>query len=176
MKYEKNQYTDGFSYCSLLIAGAFIYWGINTLRSFSWIGLLWLAIGFSIFSGQYYALTNRGKLRNIVLTEFSNKSNITVEEIETKTGISRKDIKAIIMDLKGSGKLRGTFSSQTGEMQLAAIPIVKHSETTVSTPTEAPTHMHQEELGGKKFCNQCGTQIPENEVAKFCPYCGSSLD
>ena len=173
MKYEKNQYTDGFSYCSLLIAGAFIYWGINTLRGASWIGFLWLVIGLSIFSGQYYALTNRGKLRNIVLSEFNNKPNVTVEEIETKTGISRKDIKAIILDLKGSGKLRGSFSSETGEMQMVILPTVTTSE---SISHETPTPAANEEMGAKKFCNQCGTHIPENEVAKYCPYCGSSLE
>ncbi|MHA1673692.1 MAG: zinc ribbon domain-containing protein [Promethearchaeota archaeon] len=175
MKYEKNQYTDGFSYCSLLIAGAFIYWGINTLRGASWIGFLWLVIGFSIFSGQYYALANRGKLRNIVVSEFNKKPNVTVEEIEIETGISRRDIKAIIMDLKGSGKLRGTFSSQTGEMQMAAMSSANYSESTESISSESTAPTPQEEMGSKKFCNQCGTQIPENEVAKFCPYCGSSL-
>ncbi len=175
MKYEKNQYTDGVSYCTLVIAGAFIYWGINNLRVGSWIGFLWLFIGISIFSGQYYALTNRGKLRNIVLAEFNKKPNVTVEEIEIETGISRKDIKAIIMDLKGSGKLRGTFSSQTGEMQLAAMPDVKHFTPAAHVSPEAPIPAPQEEMGSKKFCNQCGTQIPENEVAKYCPYCGSSL-
>ena len=98
-----------------------------------------------------------------------------MEEIEIETGISRKDIKAIIMDLKGSGKLRGTFSSQTGEMQLAAMPDVKPFQPSEQISHERPIPAPQEEIGSKKFCNQCGTQIPENEVAKFCPYCGSSL-
>lgn len=172
MKYEKNQYTEGFSYCSLVIAGAFLYWGITSLVAQSWIGLLWLGIGLSILSGQYYALTNRKKLRNIILAEFAKKPNITIEEIQKNTGISFKDIKAIILDLKGSGELQGTFSSATGEMQLAAMPPTK---STMQPSMEQAEAVPAPEVATKKFCKQCGTQIHENEVAKYCPYCGSLL-
>jgi len=31
MKYEKNQYSDGFSICTLIIAGAFLWWGFAVM-------------------------------------------------------------------------------------------------------------------------------------------------
>jgi len=31
VKYERNQYSEGFSICALIIAGAFLYWGLAHL-------------------------------------------------------------------------------------------------------------------------------------------------
>ncbi len=168
MKYEKNQYTEGLSWCSLLIAGAFFFWGFNTLRERSWIGILWIGIGFSILSGQYYAFANRGKLKNIVLGEFSRNPNVSVNQIMQNTGISRKDVKAIILDLKGSGKLRGTFSPETGQMQTATVTIQ------TASPTPAPAMAERPEIT-KVFCKDCGTELGDEDGAKFCPYCGSQI-
>lgn len=167
MKYEKNQYSEGVSFCSLIIAGAFLFWGFNTLRdSFGWWGWILIAIGLSTLIGQIKAITNRSKLKNIVLTEITKNPNITQEEIAQHTSISRKDIKAIILDLKGSGALMGTFSSQTGQMQLASPPVQKNH------PQNIPVPEIREDL---KFCNECGTEINKEENAKFCPHCGSTL-
>ncbi|UYP44154.1 hypothetical protein NEF87_000439 [Candidatus Lokiarchaeum ossiferum] len=166
MKYEKNQYSEGVSFCSLVIAGAFLFWGFNNIRGGSWWGWILIAIGLSTLFGQIAAIKNRSKLKNIVLTEITKNPNITQEEIAQHTSISRKDIKAIILDLKGSGALMGTFSSQTGQMQLASPPVQKRP------PQDVPTPEVRSDL---KFCNECGTEINKDEHAKFCPHCGSVL-
>ncbi len=175
MKYEKNQYSEGFSYCSMIIGGAFLYWGISSLIDTSWIGLLWIGIALSIFSSQYYALANRSKLRRIVLNEFIRKPNVTLEEIQENTGISKKDIKAIVLDLRASGQLHGTFSETTGQMELALELLQGQNQ---SQPTSIQQSNAAEiEVNAPKllFCKECGTKITENVDAKYCPYCGSNL-
>jgi hypothetical protein len=167
MKYEKNSYVEGFSFCSLIIAGAFLYWGISGL----WVevgvwNIIQILIGLSILVGQFRAFTNKPKLRNVVLSEFTQNPNISIDEISRNTGISFKDIKAIIMDLKGSGQLRGTFSSTTGKMQLAEIQ--KQPEK-VSKVIETTTV-------DNRFCKECGTEIDKSNNAQFCPYCGSKIE
>ena len=155
MRYEKNQYSEGIQICSLIIAGAFIYWGFDDILTdpLFWT-IISLLIGFSILSSQIYAVTSRGKLRNVVKSEFSSNPSITVEQICSNTGFSRKDVKNIILDLKAEGWLRGKFSPTTGR---ASIP----------SPYEVPP--------GKKptFCMGCGTCVEDN--ATFCAYCGSQL-
>jgi len=164
MKYEKNQYSEGFSICGLIIAGAFMYWGFNTLINgwimgpwnLWWVGFILIAAGIGIISSQIYALTNRDKLRNIVKDEFQQNPNASIEEIATATGISTKDARAIVLDLKGRGDLRGKFSSETGQMK----PI----EITEQAP-EPPKG---------SFCSNCGTPV-NKESAVYCAYCGAKL-
>ncbi|MHA1775389.1 MAG: zinc ribbon domain-containing protein [Promethearchaeota archaeon] len=175
MKYEKNQYSEGFSYCSMIIGGAFLYWGISSLIGNSWIGLLWIGIALSIFSSQYYALTNRSKLRRIVLNEFISKPNVSLEEIQKKTGISKKDIKAIVLDLRGSGQLRGTFSETTGQMELAPELLTNLNQSQQNSLEQPIITESETNIPKALFCKECGTKITENVDAKYCPYCGSSL-
>lgn len=161
MKYEKNQYSDGFSICTLIIAGAFIWWGINGFinwgNGWEWWAFISTGIGLAILIGQIYALTNRNKLRNIVLTEFQENPEITVEDVSKSTGITIKDINAIVLDLKASGQLRAKFNSQTGQ--------VKHL-----LPPE------KEVVSGEqaKYCSNCGTPITK-ESAQYCAYCGAKI-
>ncbi|MFX0040301.1 MAG: zinc-ribbon domain-containing protein [Promethearchaeota archaeon] len=160
MKYEKNQYSEGFSICALIIAGAFLYWGITSLipwDAWSWWGFISLAIGIAILVGQIYALTNRSKLRSVILKEFQENPEITVEEVSRSTGISRKDIHAIILDLKASGQLVAKFNSSTGQIKHMSIPEKELS------PGERP-----------KYCSNCGTPITK-ETAQYCVYCGAQV-
>jgi hypothetical protein len=161
MKYERNQYSDGFSICALIIAGAFLYWGISSFipwHAWSWWGFISTGIGLAILIGQIYALTNRSKLRNVVLAEFQQNPEATVDDIVNITKISRKDVHAIILDLKASGQLAGKFSTTTGQIKHLSIP-----EKQVET----------EELA--KYCSNCGTPISKKETAKFCAYCGAQI-
>ena len=158
MKYEKNQYSESFSVCTLIIAGAFLYWGISTFitEGFThWWGYISTAIGIAILVGQILAIANRSKLRNVVLAEFQENPDASIEQVSMSTGISRKDIRAIILDLKANGGLRGDFSSETGQFKAAPI-----QETT---------------SGKEKYCPNCGTNITEDK-AKFCNYCGAEID
>ena len=163
MKYEKNQYSEGFSICGMIIAGGFLWWGFNTLfitmpTFWWWTGFIWLAIGIGIISSQIYALANRSKLRNIVKQEFIEKPNVSIEAIAANTGITTKDVKAIVLDLKASGDLRGKFSTKTGES--------KHVE--IKSPEEVPSKT------SGNYCPNCGTPISK-EAAVYCAYCGTKI-
>ena len=165
MKYEKNEYSEGFQICSWIIAAAFLYWGIDNLIKnllANWWGWILVAIGLSIAIDQIRRLNSRSKLRNIVKSEFSQNPNITIEEIYQNTGISHKDIKAIIMDLKGAGWLRGGFDSITGKASMV---------TSSPTATEKSLETKAGEI--PIFCPHCGTTTEQD--ASFCSYCGMKL-
>ena len=160
MKYEKNQYSEGFSVCSLIIAGAFLYWGISSFipwTNWSWWGFISTGIGIAILTGQIFAIANRSKLRRVVLAEFNANPQATVDEVSQSTGITRKDINAIILDLKASGQLRAKFNSKTGQMK------------NMSTPEQEAVSEEK-----SKFCSNCGTPITK-DTAQFCAYCGAQV-
>ena len=160
MKYEKNQYSDGFSICALIVAGAFFYWGITSFipwDRWSWWGFISTGIGIAILMSQIYAITNRSKLRNVILAEFQENPEATIEDISKSTGISRKDIHAIILDLKASSQLIGKFNTTTGQIKHLSIPekeVVSEERT--------------------KYCSNCGTPITK-ENAQYCAYCGAQI-
>lgn len=166
MKYSQNQYNQGFSICALIIAGMFFYWGISAFLNivwhfgFNWMGFVWFALGAAILGSQIAALVNRSKLRNIVLQEFRHNPNISVEDISANTGISVRDVRAIFLDLKADGMLRGQFSSSTGEAKSMEV-----------VPKLEKEPISQEK---SRYCSNCGTPI-ESENAAFCAYCGSKL-
>jgi len=161
MKYEKNQYSEGLSICALIIAGAFFWWGINEFINwgdgFEWWGFISIGIGIAILVGQIFAVTNKSKLRNVVLGEFKANPEATIEDVSKITGITEKDVQAIILDLKASGQLQAKFSSKTGQ--------IKHLTT-------AEGEVVAEEKA--KYCHNCGTPI-KKDVAQFCAYCGAKI-
>lgn len=166
MKYRKNQYTQGLNICGLIIAGILIYWGINDVlirplngEGFHWFGIVWLGIAAAILIGQIAAWVNRDKLRNAVLYEYEANPAATIEEVSNKTGITLRDVQAIVLDLKADGLLRGKFSSTTGEMI--------HAEV-VSGGQAVSTE------GNVKYCPNCGT-AKAKESAVFCSYCGTKF-
>ncbi|MHA1670475.1 MAG: hypothetical protein ACTSV5_07825 [Promethearchaeota archaeon] len=63
MKYGKIQYSEGVSICTLIIAGMFVYWGLNDLvikpltesKDVGWWGFIWLEIGLPIAVSQVAA-------------------------------------------------------------------------------------------------------------------------
>jgi hypothetical protein len=166
MKYEKNQYSEGVSICALIIAGILIYWGINDVlirpflgEGFHWFGIVWLGIAAAIIIGQVAIWVNRDKLRNAVLYEYEENPTATIEEVSSKTGITIRDVQAIVLDLKSRGLLRGKFSSSTGELI--------HAEV-------VKTGLSQTSEGNVKYCPNCGT-AKTKESAVFCSYCGSKF-
>jgi len=166
MKYKRNQYSEGVSICSFIIAGILIYWGINDIfvpiwafTLINWWGLVWFGIAAAIIIGQIAALANKSKLRNAVLYEYEEHPEATIEQIRQNTGISIRDVQAIVLDLKGKGLLRGKFSSTTGQLKHAEI--IKKPEGEVSE-------------GKVVYCPNCGT-AKVKESAIFCSYCGTKL-
>jgi len=166
MKYKRNQYSEGVSICSFIIAGILIYWGINDIfvpiwafTLINWWGLVWFGIAAAIIIGQIAALANKSKLRNAVLYEYEEHPEATIEQIRQNTGISIRDVQAIVLDLKGKGLLRGKFSSTTGQLKHAEI--IKKPQGEVSE-------------GKVVYCPNCGT-AKVKESAIFCSYCGTKL-
>ena len=166
MQYKRNQYTEGVSVCSFIIAGILIYWGTNDIfvhlfngLPINWWGLFWYAIAAAIIIGQLAAWANRSKLRNAVLYEYEEHPEATIDQISQSTGITMKDVQAIVLDLKADGLLRGKFSSTTGQMIHA--DVIKKPEGQVSE-------------GKVTYCPNCGT-AKVKESAVFCSYCGTKL-
>ncbi len=160
MKYIRNQFIIAGSFLwwgiTFIITGALLWWGI-TLLQWSWSGFLVIGIGVIILSSQIVAIANRSKLRRVVLQEFQTNPDASIEDVSMRTGISRKDVQAIILDLKASGQLIGKFSTKTGQ--------IKH----VSIQKEL---VSSEE--GRKYCHYCGTPISK-ESAQYCAYCGAKI-
>jgi hypothetical protein len=163
MKYTRHQYSEGFSICGLLIAGMFFYWGIDAfLRGFWsfgfhwWIGIFWIVIGSAILGAQIAALANRSKLRNIILEEFKANPEASIEEVAGRTGISIRDIQAIILDLRANGQLVGKFSRKTGQMK--------------------PVQIEGERIASEKakYCPNCGTPVKKDD-AMYCAFCGAKI-
>ena len=166
MKYKRNQYSEGVSVCSFIIAGILIYMGINDIFIHLWVGtlinwwgLVWFGIAAAIIIGQIAALANKSKLRNTVLYEYEEHPEATIEQISQSTGITIRDVQAIVLDLKSDGLLRGKFSSTTGQMTHA--DIIKKPQGEVSE-------------GKVVYCPNCGT-AKVKESAIFCSYCGTKL-
>ena len=151
MKYTKNQYSDGASFCALIIAGFLLFWGITWF--FMWYVSIFLIVGgLSIIYSQIRAVANRSRLRKAVKYEYESNPEATVETIGRNLGITKKDVQAITLDLKVRGDLRGMFSTTTGTIEVV--------------PVNAP------EDEKAKFCPHCGTPIREGS-ALFCAYCGA---
>jgi len=125
----------------------------------NWWGLVWYAIAAAIIGGQIAAWANRSKLRNAVLYEYEEHPEATIEEISQNTGITIRDVQAIVLDLKADGLLRGKFSSTTGQLKHAEI--IKKPQREVSE-------------GKVVYCPNCGT-AKVKESAVFCSYCGTKL-
>ncbi len=89
------------------------------------------------------------------MQEFHTSPDVSIEDVSMSTGISRKDVQAIILDLKSSGQFIGKFSTKTGQ--------IKH----VSVQTEPGSSEEK-----SKFCHNCGTPIGK-ESDQYCAYCGA---
>ena len=166
MKYKRNQYSEGVSVCSFIIAGILIFWGTNDIiipllagTWINWLGFVWYGIAAAIIVGQIAAMANKSKLRNAVLYEYEEHPEATIHEISQNTGITIKDVQAIVLDLKAKGLLRGKFSSTTGQMTHADI---------IKKPQEEGSE------GKVVYCPNCGT-AKVKESAIFCSYCGTKL-
>jgi len=158
MNYVRNQFiiAGSFLWWSLtfLAAGALFWWGFTVLQ-WSWSGIIVITIGFVILSSQIVAITNRSKLRKVVLQEFQTSPVASIEEISMSTGISIRDVRAIILDLKASGQFMGKFSTKTGQIQQISIQ-------------REPISLGE----GSIYCQNCGTAMGQ-ESAQYCAYCGA---
>ena len=160
MKYIRNQFIIGCSFLwwgiTFIVVGALLWWGITVLQ-WSWTGIFTIAIGVVILSIPIVAIANRSKLRRVVLQEFQTTPDASIEDVSMRTGISRRDVQAIILDLKASGQLIGKFSTKTGQIKQVSIQ-------------KEPVSSEEE----RKYCHYCGTPISK-ESAQYCAYCGAKI-
>lgn len=160
MKYIRNQFvrTGSFMWWIFisLVAGGLLYWGI-TVMQWSWTGIFIIFISVVILFRVAITISNRSKIRNIVLLEFEKRPEVSIEEISLRTGISKRDVRAIILDMKMS----------------------MHSEAKISTILGKNNYIlsqkEQFSLEQKnKYCQSCGTPISDN-TAQYCTYCGATI-
>lgn len=158
MKYMRNQFIIAGSFLwwgiTFIVAGALLWWGITVLQ-WSWSGFIVIAIGVVILCSQFVAIANRSKLRRVVLQEFQTSPDASIEDVGMRTGISRRDVQAIILDLKASGQFIGKFSTKTGQLKHVSI------QKELVSPKER-----------SEYCHNCGTPISK-ESAQYCAYCGA---
>ena len=120
MKYIRNQFVRTGSimwWVFMLIIGSAALWGGITVMQWSWAGIFTIIIGVAILYRLIIAAANRDKLRRIIMHEFETSPESTIKDITMNTGISRRDVRAIILDLKSSGRFIGQFSTKTGQIQ-----------------------------------------------------------
>ena len=157
MKYIRNQFVRAGSLMwwgfIVITTVAALWWGITVLQ-WSWAGIFTIAFGVTILSSLIVAIANRSKLRRLILQEFQTSPVASIEDVSMRTGISRKDVQAIILDLKASGQFFGKFSTKTGQ--------IKH--VSIQEPVSS--------VERDKYCDNCGTYIGK-ESAQYCPYCGA---
>jgi hypothetical protein len=160
MKYIRNQFIIAGSFIwwgiTLIAAGALLWWGITVLQ-WSWSGILVIALGVIILSSQIVAIANRSKLRRVVLQEFQTTPNASIEDVSMRSGISIKDVRAIILDLKSSGQFTGRFSTKTGQIKHLSIQ-------------KDPVSTEERDI----YCHNCGTPISK-ESDLYCAYCGAKV-
>jgi len=116
-----------------------------------------LFIGFVILIVQTLGATNRSKLRRIVLHELQTSPNASINEIRTRTGITKGDIQAIIIDLKAERLFNETFSTKTEQIEHLSI--------------------QEEPIGSEdiiQYCPNCGSPVAK-ESDKYCSYCGAEI-
>ncbi|MFO7796961.1 MAG: hypothetical protein R6W84_12500 [Promethearchaeia archaeon] len=157
MQYRKRNRYKTLSILLLFIAGALFIWGIYIFINWSlksWGGWFLIAVGLTIVGYELFALQNRERFKNKVILEFKSDPNVSVEEIAQKTGIPREDLRDIIFDLRGSGKIKGLFSSKSGHFKSYPVKEVLKNKT--------------------KYCPRCGVYTDESSI--YCPYCGSEIE
>jgi len=121
MQYRKRSQYKTLSILLLFIAGALFIWGIYIFINWSlksWGGWLLIAVGLIIVVYELFALQKREKFKNKVILEFESDPNVSVEEIAQRTGIPKEDLRDIIFNLRGSGKIKGLFSSKSGHFKV----------------------------------------------------------
>ena len=183
VNYKKDSYSiSAGSICAILIAGVFIFWGINSFFGghfsfgLSWMGFIWLGIGSVILFSQIGSIYNKGKLRKIVLQEFELKPDVSLEEISRSTGISLKDVKAIVLDLKMRGVLKGPFNTETGRLE--AVPLATTTPPAPPSPRIAPVPPRAP-LNPTISAQKYEVNSEEEDVRvkpKFCPNCGTAIN
>jgi hypothetical protein len=157
MKYIRNQFVRTGSimwWVFMLIIGSAALWGGITVLQWSWAGIFTIIIGVAILYRLIIATANRDKLRRIVMHEFETSSESTINR---STGISRRDVRAIILDLKSSGRFIGQFSTKTGQIQYVS--------------SHNGLKSLEEEIN---YCQNCGNPISD-ESDQFCAYCGAKI-
>jgi hypothetical protein len=138
---------------AFLFGGASVIWGIILFP----YGIALIFVGTIILIAQTLGANNRSKLRRIVLHELQTNPDASLKEIQKSTGITKGDVRAIILDLKAEGSFNDTFPTKTGQLL---------HETIQEQPV-----MTQEI---SKYCPNCGSPL-SGESDQYCFYCGTKV-
>lgn len=144
------------SILGLFFAGILFIWGIYILVNWSiasWGGWFLIVLGLVIIGYELYSLQYRASLMSEVILEFEDNPSASLDDIAQRTGMSRDNLRDIVLDLRGSGKIRGLFSSETGNFE--TFPVKESQDIR------------------NKYCPRCGASRTQSSV--YCVYCGTRL-
>jgi ribosomal protein S27AE len=155
MQYKRSEKIQTISMFGLIIAGILIIWGFIIFGQYSILnigGYILIGIGVIIIIYEFWRYYSRYKFRRKVLIEFEENPSSSISDIVKRTGIKKEALRDIIMDLRGSGEIKGLFSGESG-----------HFETEM---------VGKEEELEDRYCPQCGSTITQKDQF-YCRYCGS---
>jgi len=104
----------------LIVAEILIIWGIIVFAQYSPLnlaGYILIGIGLIIMGYEFWRHYSRYRFRNKVLLEFEENPSSSVDDLAKRTGIEKEAIRHVVLDLRGSGKIQGLFSGETGHLE-----------------------------------------------------------
>jgi hypothetical protein len=157
MNYIKNHY---------VITGSYFWWFMAFLTggsSIIWGFILWpyaialIFVGGVILTVQTLGALDRSKLRRIVLQELQTSPKASINELRTSTGITKGDLRAIILDLKADRLFNDTTSTNAVQVEREPIQVQPVMTQEIST-----------------YCPNCGSPL-SGESDQYCSYCGTKI-
>lgn len=139
----------------LMIWGYLTY--VHVLGGSIWIGFggaVLVIISLGIFS-------TRGRTSRAVLGTLDNHEGekVKLSSLADELGMSERELRSAIIDLRVDGKVKVQFDKNTGEVIIGEPKTGGKAVTVASKPV---------------YCSYCGYPLPAG--ARFCPSCGSSVD
>ena len=157
MKYRRAEKVQAFSMVGLIIGGILIIWGIIVFAKYSLLnlaGYILIGLGVIIILYEFWRHYSRYRFRNKVLLEFEDNPSSSIDDLAKRTCIGKEVIRHVVLDLRGSGKIQGLFSGETG-----------HLETLL---------VGKEDEIKDRYCAQCGSNITKKDQF-YCRYCGRKI-
>ena len=178
-EYAGNHATFGTGVMFLLVATISLI--LRTL-SVDFISLaswgFWLFVpAFFILIGAVSQLSTDRRIRQDVETSMRQRGSgrFPLDEIAAESGVKRRFLLRVLMDLRNMGRITYRYDAQTGEI------ITGEQVTYQQSPEFKPIQSRNEPVAeemiqkGRHFCIFCGQIFEPNTEVKYCPNCGSQL-
>lgn len=155
MRYKRKDLEETSVKIALVIAGALIFYGIYVIIAFSWLNPgVYISFGIAAAIILYEVWRTRyiSKIKEDVFLKFEQNPDASINDIAQTTGLSKENLRDIILDLRGSGRLMGEFSDETGFLETAPVK--------------------EKEQDYERYCPHCGAKYRKDN-STYCVYCGN---